>query len=156
MNNSFIDVKNASGEPISYNENINKPAWLREPKVDEKNEVHNFGGVSLSDNEIKQNLLNIGKILEGKESIDFVGSNGMYSNMFNVVAQNKKILVNHFDPRLDSSEIANNMISDTLVVAELSDEITDNITKSLAGKKNVVVGTLYKDEELVNESGLSK
>ncbi len=159
MSNSFIDIKNASGQPINYNANMNeivKQPWLNASMDNEKNEVHDFGGVSLSDSEIQQNLLNIGKILEGKESIDFIGSNGMYSYMFNFVEQNKKVLVKYIDPRLDPTEIASSMISDTLVVAELPEEITENIINELSDKKNVIVGTLYKEEELVNDSSFHK
>ncbi len=134
---------------------MSEKPWLDIPKVSEKNEIHNLGNSELSDSEIQQNLHDIGKILEGKESIDFAGSNGMYSYMFNFVAKNKKILVKYIDPRLDPTEIANSMISDTLVVAELPEEITENITNGLSDKKNVIIGTLYK-EELVNDSGFHK
>lgn len=48
------------------------------------------------------------------------------------------------------------MISDSLVVADLPDGITKNIVDALEGKKNVIVGSLCKDEEFTSIPRLSK
>jgi hypothetical protein len=125
--------------------------WLDIPK---ENKIYHFGN-EISYSEIQQNLHDIGKILEGKESIDFVGGNGLYLDLFNNVAQNKKVRVQYIDPRLAPTEIENSMISDILVVAELPEEITKKITNGLSDKKNVIIGTLYK-EELVDDSSFHK
>ena len=158
MEKNFIDVKDASGKTINYDEyiygkNINK-SWLNTSMDNGKNKVY-FGNTKLSYREIQQNLHDISEILEGRESIDFAGSYGMYSGLFNYVAQNKKVRVQYIDPRLEPTEIENSMISDTLVVAELPEEITQNITNWLSDKKNVIIGTLYK-EELVDYSSSHK
>ena len=125
--------------------------WLDIPK---ENKIYHFGN-EISYSEIQQNLHDIGKILEGKESIDFVGGNGLYLGLFNNVAQNKKVRVQYIDPRLAPTEIENSMISDILVVAELPEEIIKKITNGLSDKKNVIIGTLYK-EELVDDSSFHK
>lgn len=94
--------------------------------------------------------------MEGKELLDFVGSNGIYSLLFNMVLRNKKVLVNYINPKSNPSEIEQHMIYDSLVVADLPDGITKNIVDALEGKKNVIVGSLCKDEEFTSISRLSK
>ena len=130
---------------------MREKTWLDIPK---ENKIHYFGN-EIRYSEIQQNLHNIGEILEGKESIDFAGGNGLYLDLFNNVAQNKNVHVQYIDPRLAPTEIENSMISDTLVVAELPEEITKNIINGLSDKKNVIIGTLYK-EELVDDSSFHK
>lgn len=74
MNNGIIDAKNVAGEPKKFNKNLP-------------------GDIQLSGALYRQTLLNIGDILEGKESLDFVGSNGIYSLLFNMTLRNKRVLV---------------------------------------------------------------
>ena len=135
---------------------MSEKPWLGIPNINGKNENHNFGNISLSDNEIQQNFNNIKTILEGKTSIDYVGTNNVYSYLFNFVANNKKVVVNYLDPRLEPSELAEHMVSDSLVVSELPEDIVGNISKNLNGKKQIIIGNLYKENELVNNSGMHR
>ncbi len=126
--------------------------WLQpeinktEQNVNEENKVHNIGGVSISDKEIGQTVSDIVKILAGKEQIDTIGSNGPYKFIFNTIASERNVVVNNLDPRMDPTEIEGHMLTDTLVISGLPDDITEKISNSLANRKTVIVGKLYKDE----------
>ena len=47
---------------------------------------------------------------------------------------------------MDPTEIEGHMLTDTLVISGLPDDITEKISNSLANRKTVIVGKLYKDE----------
>lgn len=104
--------------------------------------------------EIQQNFNNINKILEGKEKIDYMGINTIYSYMFVSVARQKKVIVQYIDPRIDPAEIERTMCSDSLVVSGLSEDTMEKISQSLNGKKNIIVGRVYMNIELGNNSGM--
>lgn len=135
---------------------MSEKPWLDIPNINGKNETHNFRNISLSDSEIQQNFNNIKNILEGKTSIDYVGANTVYSYLFNFVANNKKVVVNYLDPRVEPTELVEHMVSDSLVVSELPEDIVRNISKNLTGKKQIIIGNLYKENELVNNSGMHR
>lgn len=140
---------------------MSKKPWLKMPSIYGKNEISSFD-IPMSDNEIQQNFDNIKKILKGKSMIDYVGSNTIYSYLFHFVADNfdtdnKKVIVNYLDPKLEPSELEEHMLSDYLVVsADLPEDIIGNVSKSLTGKKQIIIGTLYKEDELVDNPGLHR
>lgn len=140
---------------------MSKKPWLKMPSIYGKNEINSFD-IPMSDNEIQQNFDNIKKILKGKSMIDYVGANTIYSYLFHFVADNfdtdnKKVIVNYLDPKLEPSELEEHMLSDYLVVsADLPEDIIENVSKSLTGKKQIIIGTLYKEDELVDNPGLHR
>lgn len=122
------------------------------------NETYRLYNYTLTGNELLVNTKNISSILEGKTTIDFIGINPIFNYLLRLISSSKSVVVNNvFDtPNVDIAELDKIMISDTIVVTDLSAEAKDVIKNSLEGKKEVIFTQLYKEEEKENSFGKTK
>ena len=103
-----------------------------------------FGNVTLTSDEMDKTVKNIENILKGKSTIDYYGTNVIYGDLFGIVALLQKVNVNYLDSSLDPTEIGEYMVSNTLVVSGLPEEIIQELPRDLEGKKIIVGSICYE------------
>ena len=146
------NIENIEKTPINIDK-ITLEKSVMNYRIDNEIEDNSFkylGLSQLSVSELTQNINNIKDILAGRSVIDFIGTNGLYKTLFEMVAKNRKVTINLIDPSIDVTLIESNMYTDSLIIADLPHYKIDEIVNCVSGKKEIILGDLYIKEAIEN------